>query len=102
MVQAVREAALVLAPYRGATQSGTVLLAVTLGVPVVAYDVGAVSDHVPRGRLVPVGDHVALAGLVCEVLSAGPAATGAAQPAPAAVGAWRDRVADAWDEVLSP
>ena len=103
MVDAVREASVVLAPYRGATQSGSVVLAVTFGVPVVAYDAGAMREHVPPGRLVPVGDSKAMALVAGDVLLYPPIARSEpARNSPGEVAAWRDRVSDAWAEMLDP
>ncbi len=48
-----------LAPYTGATQSGTVALAVTAGLPVLGFASGALADL--AGGLVPEGDVAALA-----------------------------------------
>lgn len=56
-----------LAPYTGATQSGTVALAVTAGLPVVGYDSGAVADLAGRNGLVSVGDDAALSTVVERV-----------------------------------
>jgi glycosyltransferase involved in cell wall biosynthesis len=47
---------LLIAPYRLVTASGTVVLALSWGPKVVAYDTGALSDVVARDGLVPVGD----------------------------------------------
>ena len=50
-----------LAPYTGATQSGTAALAVTAGLRVVGFDSGAVGELAGRAGLVPPGDVAALA-----------------------------------------
>jgi glycosyltransferase involved in cell wall biosynthesis len=57
----LRRADLLLAPYKGATQSGTVALALSAGIRVVAYDDGALRDLVDDSGLVARGDRVAFA-----------------------------------------
>ena len=95
LVAAVRDAVVLLAPYRQATQSGSVLLAVTLGVPVVAYRAGAVAEHVPDSHLAPVGDVGGLRQVLLGVLRR------PGDEASVDVDAWGDHVARAWDGVLS-
>lgn len=56
-----------LAPYTGATQSGTVALAVTAGLPVVGYDSGAIADLAGHAGLVPPGDEAALRAVMERV-----------------------------------
>jgi glycosyltransferase involved in cell wall biosynthesis len=53
----------VLAPYPGATQSGTVILAVTCGLPVLGYAAGALPAVLTEQSLVGIGDVTALAEL---------------------------------------
>lgn len=56
-------------PYREASQSGVAALAIGLGVPLVATDVGALAELVgSAGILVPAGDADALAGGLARVL----------------------------------
>lgn len=50
-----------LAPYTGATQSGTAALAVTAGLPVVGFDSGAIAELAGSAGLVPPGDVETLA-----------------------------------------
>jgi glycosyltransferase involved in cell wall biosynthesis len=57
-----------LAPYTGATQSGTVALAVTAGLRVVGYDSGAIAELAGRAGLVPVGDADALGRVMARAL----------------------------------
>jgi hypothetical protein len=57
---------IVLAPYPGATQSGTVILAVTCSLPVLGYAAGALPSVLSDASLVPVGDTSGLAGLVAR------------------------------------
>ncbi|MDQ1685577.1 MAG: hypothetical protein QOC82_2314 [Frankiaceae bacterium] len=51
----------VLAPYPGATQSGTVILAITCGLPVLGYAAGALPSLLTDQSLVESGDVAALA-----------------------------------------
>jgi glycosyltransferase involved in cell wall biosynthesis len=64
-------AAVVVCPYRDATQSGVVLTAFAFGVPVVATAVGGMAEYVfpdETGLLVPAGDPQALADAVSRLL----------------------------------
>lgn len=64
-------AALVVCPYRDATQSGVVLTAFAFGVPVIASAVGGLPEYVTHehtGLLVPPGDAPALASAIERVL----------------------------------
>ena len=70
LVQILREHHIVLAPYRSATQSGVLPLALAAGRPVVATDVGGLREALRDGvdgRLVPVGDVPALSDAIEEV-----------------------------------
>jgi glycosyltransferase involved in cell wall biosynthesis len=65
------QAAVVVCPYRDATQSGVVLTAFAFGAPVIATAVGGLPEYVlpeRTGLLVPVGDPAALADAICRVL----------------------------------
>jgi len=67
-----QEAAVVVCPYRDATQSGVVLTAFAFGVPVVATAVGGLPEYVIPGRtgvLVPAGDAGAVADAVVRILA---------------------------------
>jgi hypothetical protein len=61
-----------LAPYTGATQSGTVALAVTAGLRVVGFDSGAVAELAGSEGLVREGDVAALAAVAARVRSLPP------------------------------
>lgn len=60
---------LLVMPYRHIDQSGVVFMALASGLPVVASDVGSLSDYVALtgGRTVPPGDAAALAGALRDV-----------------------------------
>lgn len=53
--------AVLLAPYTNATQSGSVIMALSAGVGVIAYDSGAIGEIVAANSLVPVGDYALFA-----------------------------------------
>lgn len=54
-------AKVLIAPYRNVTASGTVVLALTMGVDVVAFEATAFAGILPKDRMAPVGDARALA-----------------------------------------
>ena len=65
------EATVVCLPYREASQSGVAALAVGLGVPIVASDVGGIGESLRPGTdalLVPPGDPSALAVALTRLL----------------------------------
>ncbi len=67
----LRDASVVVCPYRDASQSGVVLSAFAFDVPVVATDVGGLPEYVlpeRTGLVVPVGDAEAIADAVCRIL----------------------------------
>lgn len=66
LVSALSEADVMCAPYREATQSGSIILALTAGLEVVAYDSGAIADFGDWITLVPAGDAVAMAQAVSK------------------------------------
>jgi hypothetical protein len=57
---------LLLAPYTAATQSGSVLLAFALNVPVLGYDSGALREILSARSMVNVNDQSALSQRICE------------------------------------
>jgi glycosyltransferase involved in cell wall biosynthesis len=60
IIQAISASHVLCAPYKEATQSGSIIMAITAGLPVVAYDSGALSDLREWITLVPVGDAQAM------------------------------------------
>jgi len=82
---------LVLAPYVAATQSGSVILALSMGCRVLAFDKGGIPDVVAPEGLVPNNDLDAFA----EALSTG---RGGSSVLPAAE--WVDRAAEAWSDAV--
>ena len=68
-----RAATVCVLPYTQASQSGVGLLALSMGVPTVVTDVGALADLAEnRSRLVPAADPQALAAAISDALACGP------------------------------
>jgi glycosyltransferase involved in cell wall biosynthesis len=82
---------LVLAPYVAATQSGSVILALSMGCRVIAFDRGGIPDVLSAEGLVPDGDTRAMGRAIAEHRGGT-----AILPVPA----WADRTADAWQRVV--
>jgi glycosyltransferase involved in cell wall biosynthesis len=95
VAEAVRSSHVLLAPYDGASQSGTVTLALSCGLPVLGFDDGSLSDLVDSTSLVPTGDHAALAALISAFLSR----RQVCEPR-MPVADWRDEVRQQWVAVL--
>ena len=96
LVTALRGAQALMAFYPGATQSGSVILALTAGVPVLAFGAGALGDVVRPEFLVPNRDTIAAASLVESFLSG-------ALPLDAsrvAIEAWEDRAVREWGALV--
>jgi FMN phosphatase YigB (HAD superfamily)/glycosyltransferase involved in cell wall biosynthesis len=66
MLQVLAEQPLLLAPYVAATQSGTVILALTMGSRVLAFDEGGIPDVLADDGLVASGDLDAMARAIAE------------------------------------
>ena len=69
--QLFAQAAMVVLPYLSATQSGVVPVAFQHAKPVIATDVGALSEvvlHEENGLLIPPADSAALASAICRLL----------------------------------
>ena len=88
----LRQRPTVLAPYVAATQSGSVILALTLGCRVLAFDEGGIPDVVASDGLVPTGDLDALAAAVAQGGGGGPVLE---------TDVWAERAADAWASVVT-
>lgn len=69
LAAALNDADLIVAPYVGATQSSTAILALTCGVPMVAYRVGALPGLLTDRSLTPAGEPTPLGQRVVEFLS---------------------------------
>jgi hypothetical protein len=74
LAEALSWADVLVAPYEGVTESGTVNLALTAGTRVVAFRGGALSEHLRPHALVEPADYKALAMAALEAAS-GPAST---------------------------
>ena len=73
----------------------TVVLALSMGLNVIAYDAGALADVVHPSGLVRHGDEAAFAERICTVIDApcgGPARS---------IDAWRQATLDAWLQAIS-
>jgi alpha-maltose-1-phosphate synthase len=67
-----RRASLLLLPYHEASQSGVISMGLPFGVPVVATNVGSISEIIvdgKHGRIVPVGDVAAFSAAVIDLLN---------------------------------
>jgi glycosyltransferase involved in cell wall biosynthesis len=89
------ESDVLIAPYRLVTASGTVVLALSRGLRVVAYDTGALSDVVARDGLVPVGDEREFADRIMGAIRFGYG--GPAQP----LASWKEQSFGAWMRCLN-
>ena len=85
---------ILIAPYPLVSASGTVVLALSSGLRVIAYDTGALSDVVARDGLVPLGDEREFANRIMAAIRSG--CGGPAQ----ALGTWRKRSFDSWIQCL--
>jgi glycosyltransferase involved in cell wall biosynthesis len=86
---------LLIAPYPLVSASGTVVLALSRGLRVVAYDTGALSDVVARDGLVPLGDEGEFAYRIMTAIRSGYG--GPAQ----ALATWRERSLNSWMQCLN-
>jgi len=84
-----------IAPYPFVSASGTVVLALSSGLRVIAYDTGALSDVVARDGLVPLGDEREFAN---RIMAASRSGCGGPVLAPAT---WRKRSLDSWMQCLN-
>lgn len=71
IASALASADVLVAPYRGATQSGSIILALTAGLPVVAYRSGAIPELIGDDFTTAVGDVEALAACALRAMSVG-------------------------------
>lgn len=82
---------LIIAPYVAATQSGTVILALSMGCRVLAFDEGGIPDVLSAEGLVPTGDVDAMARAIADD-------RGGTSAVP--VSEWSDQAATAWHRVV--
>ncbi|WP_299169895.1 glycosyltransferase [uncultured Arthrobacter sp.] len=90
----VTNADVLVAPYRQVTQSGSVVLALSFGVPVAAYSAGALPDLVDDRCLVPLGDSQRLFEVVRGLLAEG------VRVEMPDVNVWRNETLSAWMKAL--
>lgn len=92
MLGVLRCRPLVLAPYVAATQSGSVILALTLGCRVLSFDRGGIPDVLSDDGLVPNGDK----GAISAALAAWRGGT-----ARVSLNAWEAQAIEAWSKTVS-
>lgn len=91
LLEVLTQKPLVLAPYVAATQSGTVIQALSMGCAVVAFDQGGIPDVLTAEGLVPTGDLDAMAELVVR---------GRGGSGVLAVPEWAEQAAATWWRVV--
>lgn len=94
IAQAVAEADVLVAPYSVASASGTVALALSRNIRVVAYDIGAIREVLASDGLVQAGDEQGFA----DALRHSRMFRGANPAVPLSV--WQDRSLKAWKEAI--
>jgi glycosyltransferase involved in cell wall biosynthesis len=92
---ALAQSDLLIAPYPLVSASGTVVLALSRGLRVVAYDTGALSDVVAPDGLVTPGDEGEFANRIMIAMRSG--CGGPAQ----ALATWKERSLDSWTQCLN-
>jgi hypothetical protein len=92
---ALAQSDVLIAPYPVVSASGTVVLALSRGLRVVAYDTGALSDVVAPDGLVTPGDEGEFANRIMTAIRSG--CGGPAQ----ALGTWKQRSLDSWTQCLN-
>jgi glycosyltransferase involved in cell wall biosynthesis len=90
----LKESDILIAPYPTVSASGTVVLALSTGLRVVAYDTGALSEVVAPDGLVPLGDEREFANRIMAAIRCG-----CGGPA-LAMATWRKRSFDSWMQCL--
>jgi glycosyltransferase involved in cell wall biosynthesis len=91
LLDVLRNQPVLLAPYVAATQSGSVILALSMGCRVLAFDEGAIADVVTADGLVPTGDVTAMATAVAE---------GRSGTSVVPLDRWAESCSDAWSAVV--
>jgi glycosyltransferase involved in cell wall biosynthesis len=95
VARAIAASHLLLAPYEGASQSGTITLALSCGLPVLAFDDGSISDLVSPEGLVPSGNCPALAAALQAFVDGTPVG----RPRDG-LESWRQETRDQWVTAL--
>lgn len=95
VAQALASSSLLLAPLRGATQSGSIILALSAGLGVLAYDEGEIAAVLDDQGLVPPGDQGAFAQRLAGHVHG--ERVGAARMS---MREWEDRCHLEWNEVM--
>ena len=97
LAAALARADLVVAPYLAPTQSGSLILALTAGVPAAAYAGGALDTLLRPRYLVPPGAHERFAAVVDDVLAGGAETylTSAEEMAAGSAASWTALLGDA-------
>jgi glycosyltransferase involved in cell wall biosynthesis len=94
VAQELAKSDVLIAPYRLVTGSATVVLALSRGLNVIAYDAGALAEIVNADGLVRHGDEAGFAERICAVINGrcgGPARS---------IDAWRQATLEAWLEAI--
>ena len=94
VAQELAKSDVLIAPYRLVTGSSTVILALSMGLNVIAYDAGALAEIVHADGLVRHGDEAGFAERICTVIDGpcgGPARS---------IDAWRQATLEAWLEAI--
>jgi glycosyltransferase involved in cell wall biosynthesis len=96
VAKALAQADALVAPYRNATDSGTVMLALSAGLPVLAFETGALGTHLTKESLVPVDDWHSLAKKCTNAKQMSVSHEWAQDVQNEARAAWRGVIASAW------
>ena len=96
LISALSEADALLAFYPGATQSGSAILAMTVGRPVLAFDSGALPEIIRPEFLVPSGDVAAAATLIESFADGQLPRSSNLTP----LHGWEERAMSQWDGVV--
>ena len=96
LISALSQADALLAFYPGATQSGSAILAMTIGRPVLAFDTGALPEIIRPEFLAPAGDRSAAARLIESLVNGLLPATSNLMP----ITPWEDQAMSQWSALV--